>query len=510
MYCNVEYLDGLLYVSEFNGNNLEYNIVDKFIPSFFINDINGEYNLFKYNNKLKKINATLKNFYFEKEKYKDSYNVFSPKYQYIHQNYYNKNNNLNFNYKIHHLDIETYSNKNEIDPFEANDPITLIQIMESDTSEIFIFGLKSIKNINKLEKEFKKTYYLFDDEISMIKAYINFVKEKNPLITDAWYGNIFDFPYLINRCINLKIDYLDFSPFRKFKTRKITIFGELKSILLPCGRYWIDSYELYEYFNNDNIDSSKLNDIGEKELQLNKIDFSDIAENLNDLYDNHYEKFLEYGIRDVVLLYKLNKKFDFINIMINQAWDMGINFDDIFSIVKSWTYKLYNELIQEKIVLPNTKEIEEKEHYLGGHIFQEKQGKHEMLLGFDIKSSYPNGIRANNISPETIIEDIDLKKLKNYKFLRNLQYNLKTKGKEDYFLKLSIDDYKNIIKTLKEENIILSPSGDFYHKDIDGFLPKIITKIFNERENIIKKVDQYNRIKELCKLKKMRENDKKL
>lgn len=507
MYCNVEFLDNQLYVSKFNNNKLEFNTINDFKPSFFIEDKDGEFTLFKHNNKLKKINTNLNDFYLEKEKYKNVYNFFSPKYQYIQKHFYGyKLSDLNLNYKIHHLDIETYSNKDEIDPFEANDPITLIQIMESDTSEIYIFGLKEIKNINKFEKEFNKTYFLFDSEIDMLNGYINFVKEKNPLITDAWYGNLFDFPYLVNRCINLKINYLEFSPFKKFKTRKVVIFGEQKTILIPCGRYWIDSYELYEYFNNENIDSSKLNDVGEKELNLEKIDYSNIADNLNDLYDNHYDKFIEYGIRDVVLLYKLNKKFDFINIMINQAWDMGINFDDIFSIVKSWTYKIYNELIKQNIVLPNIQNIEEKENYLGGHIYQEKPGKYEMILGFDIKSEYPNSMRANNISPETLVEENDLKKFKNYNFLRKLQYNLKTKGKEDYFLNLSIDEYKEIIKILKEENIVLSTSGDYFYKNIDGFLPKIISEIFSERENIIKKVDEYNRIKELCKLLKKDKN----
>lgn len=506
MYCNIEHFYDCIYISKIENNNLIFEINKDFKPNFFIEDKNGEFTLFKHNNKLKKIETNLFDFYSEGKSYKESYNLISPKYQYISKFFYNNKNNLNFNFKIHHLDIETYSIKEEINPFEAEDKITLIQIMESDTEEIYIFGLKECKNIKKIEKEFKSTYYMFDDEISMLKGYIEFVKEKNPLITEAWFGNSFDFPYLINRCIKLNIDYLDISPFRKFKTRSIVIFGEQKTILLPVGRYWIDSRELYEYFTNGVIDSLKLNDIGDLELNLNKIDHLNFSENLNDLYDNHYEKFIEYGIRDVVILYKLNKKLDFINIMINQAWDMGINFDDIFSTVKSWTYKLYNELIKENIILPNIQYIEEKEHYLGGHIFQEKPGKYKMILGFDVRSEYPNSIRANNISPETIIEDKDFKKLNNYDFFKKLKYNLKNNGKEDYLLSLSIDDYKNIIKKLKEDNIILSSSGDFYYREIDGLLPKLITKIFDERNETINKVDEYNRIKELCRLlKKERE-----
>lgn len=41
-------------------------------------------------------------------------------------------------------------------------------------------------------------------------------------------------------------------------------------------RYWIDSQELYEYFSS-NKDSFKLNDVGEVELNLLKIDYSTIA-----------------------------------------------------------------------------------------------------------------------------------------------------------------------------------------------------------------------------------------
>lgn len=498
MYCNVEYLYDSLYISEFNNNNIEYSINKDFKPCFFINDNYGKYKLFKYENKLSKVCSNLINYYDDKKQYNEVYNHISPKYQFISQKYYNEKRNENYNIRIHHLDIETYSTKEELNPKEAEDSIILIQIFESDTKTIYVFGTKDIKDINKINSSFNKIYFKFNNEIELLKGFVNFVKERNPLITDAWYGNLFDFPYLINRCIKLNVDYLDISPFRKFKKKIVNVFGENITILLPIGRYWIDSQELYEYFSS-NKDSFKLNDVGEVELNLLKIDYSTIANSLNELYDNHYVKFVEYGIRDVEILYYLNKKLNFIDIMINQAWDMGVNFDDIFSIVKCWTYKVYNDLIKENIILPNIQNIENKENYLGGFILSPKSGKYEMVLGFDVRSEYPNSIRANNISNETIVEYNELKNMKNSKFLLKLQNNLKSKGKEEYLFSLDNNELKEIVNILREENIILSSSGDYFYLNKDGFLPKVITKIFDEREIAIQKVNEYNRIVELCK-----------
>lgn len=502
MYSNVEFLNNKLYVSTINFNGLLDSIViencDNF--EFFIDDEKGLFNVIKSDIKVKCIKSNLNEYYKKRIEFLKTnklYNDILPNYQYI-SNYFYGNDYIYNDIRIHHLDIEVFSNGGFPNPIKAKNEISLIQIYESDTNIIYLFGTKEFKDIELLQDKNKVIYYHYDNEIDMIKNFIKFEKERKPILVDAWFGNIFDFPYLINRCIKLNIDYLDLSPYRKFKSKKVSIFGKLTKILIPYGVYWFDAKELYENYTSGNRESYSLETIAQLELEIGKVKYKNISNNLDDLYKKNYKLFLEYGKQDVVLLDELNKKLNYINIMIKEAWDMGVNFDDVFSTVKSWTYKLYNELKKENIVLP-IKTTKQKETYQGPFILQPKPGKYEMIIGLDIVSEYSNAIRANNISYETIVEPEDLANMKDGNELINLQNKIINNGYENYLLSLNSNELKIIIKLLKDNSIILSGSGEYFYYNIDGLIPKVITKIFNERQIAQNKELEYSKILEMCK-----------
>lgn len=502
MYISVEQSYNRINIVELINEEIVYKEVFDFKPCFFIEDELGEFSVLRENKKVKPIYIDFKDYYNVRNSSEymniKRYNDISPKYQYISKFYYGKKE-LVKKFRHHHLDIEVTNEDNKIDPFNAKFPITLMQIFESDTKTIYLFGLKEFNDLDLLNfKNYKVVYFKYDNDKDLLLSYINFVKERNPITTNAWFGYGFDFPYIVNRCKFLNIDYREISPYKMFKKKSVSIFGNLVEIEIPMGRYWLDSKEVYEYFSYGSRESYSLEFIAQFELGKGKIKFKNFSQNLNYIYNNDYKLFIEYGIQDVILLYELELKLDYLNIMINQAWDMGVNFDDVFSTVKPWTYKLYNELNKFNIVMPINENIT-KEDYIGAFILAPTPGKYEYLITYDIRSEYPSAIVSNNISYETIVEDVFLKSLEDQNYLFSLRKKLKNNSFEEYLIKAPMNELKEIKNTLERNNLVLSPSGEYFFRNQDGILPNIVKKIFEERILSQEKAMIYSKILELCK-----------
>lgn len=501
MYISVEHIDNKIYISNINKEGTIDVVTDKgFRPYMFVPDLDGDFSVIKSNIKVSKKYTNLNNFYNIRDKLslESVYNAISPKYQYISDYFYNKP----FEYeklRHHHVGIKVIQDGGFPSPLEALNKITLIQVYESDINMVYLFGTEDFKEINLVQNsKYNVVYNKFKDEKELLIAYIKFTKDRNPITMNAWFGYSFNFPYLINRCLRLGIDYKDFSPYRKFKKKKVSIFGEITEIIVPQGRYWLDSKEVYEHFSYGSRESYSLEFIAQYELRKGKVKYKNISSNLDEIYNNKYELFVQYSIQDVVLLNDLDNKLDYLNIMMNQAWEMGVNFDDIFSTIKPWTYKLYNDLKLENIVLPINDKIK-KENFQGAFILSPIPGLYEYIIAFDVISEYPLSIKANNISFESIVENKDLLKMSDSLKLIELQKILKNNGNEEYLMKSSIEELKRIKTLVSKNNLILSPSGEFFYKDIDAVLPKMVTKIFNEREIAQNKSEQYYNILEMCK-----------
>ena len=68
---------------------------------------------------------------------------------------------------------------------------------------------------------------------------------------------------------------------------------------------------MYKNFTFSSKPSYRLDDIGNFLRLVLKIEYEGT---LNDLYENHLEKFIEYNIHDVRIVKKLDDKLDFIDV----------------------------------------------------------------------------------------------------------------------------------------------------------------------------------------------------
>ena len=112
-----------------------------------------------------------------------------------------------------------------------------------------------------------------------------------------------------------------------------------------------DYLSLYRKFTYIQQESYALDYIGEAELGQKKLDYSEYG-TLNELYKNDYQKFLDYNIRDVVLVEKLDDKMKLLEQACTIAYDAGVNLIDSLTSVRMWDIIIHNFLMEKNIVVP--------------------------------------------------------------------------------------------------------------------------------------------------------------
>jgi DNA polymerase elongation subunit (family B) len=103
----------------------------------------------------------------------------------------------------------------------------------------------------------------------------------------------------------------------------------------------------------------------------------------------------------------------------------------------------------------------------GAYVKDPQVGMHDWVASFDLNSLYPSLIIQYNISPETLIEP------KNY---TDEMRNIVSDGVNvDCFLKKEID-------TSKIQNSTITPNGQFFRTDVQGFLAKMMEEMYEDRK----------------------------
>jgi DNA polymerase elongation subunit (family B) len=340
------------------------------------------------------------------------------KYQYLKDKfYYDDDMNLNDNnhdMRTWYLDIEVGSSDGFPFPHEAKEAVTLIQFYDNFDDKYYVIGLKDIegledpRNIDKCEEYNRK--YEFPERTTFIKAksekhlfqiFIKMIKTKLPCIWTAWNGDLFDFPYLVNRASKLGINKNELSPVNRVKY-KYTKEGSSDSYDVDImGIYLLDIMELYKKFTFAPQVSYSLNNIATVELGAEKVEYGEY-DNLDELMENNYIKFVKYGIVDSQLIKEIDEKLNLINLVKSIAYKMGICLNDALGTVKPWGTYITNIAFKNGHILPNDGGNRDSTDTIkGAWVADPVIGKHGWVVSFDWASLYPSIIRWCNFSPET-------------------------------------------------------------------------------------------------------------
>ena len=368
--------------------------------------------------------------------------------------------------KVANIDIEVGSENGFPEPETASEPLTAITVKMD--GKFTTFGIEEYDNQTS-----DVTYFQCYDEFDLINKFLGWWESDYPDIITGWNVENFDIPYLVNRITKLKDDQVvrKLSPWNVIQDKVLDLgMGRRGKGYSIMGIATLDMLALYKKYAPDgkSQESYRLDNIAHVELGERKLSYEEFG-SLHNLYKEDYQKFIDYNIKDVDLVDKIDAKHKFIELALTLSYDNKCNYEDVFAQVRMWDVICFNHLKSKNIVVPPTERHEKDTAYVGAYVKDTINGFHNFVASFDVNSEYPSVIMGSNISPETIIQS------DNYSdAMRSL---VSSDVSVDKLLNKSLD-----LSFLKDENVCLTANGQFYRRDKQGFMPEMVEKMFNDRK----------------------------
>ena len=363
---------------------------------------------------------------------------------------------------IAHIDIETTAENGfpqVDDPQEEVIGITL-----SVNGSKYVLGLGNFFIDGVVSK-------MFEEEEDLLREFLNIWRKEAPHIVTGWNVKFFDIPYLIQRMNKIlgPVDTQHLSPWKKIREKFIERSSKRHRTFQILGVSVLDYLDLYRTFTYTNQESYRLDHIAFVELGEKKLDYSE-HETIKDFYRNDFQKFMEYNVRDVDLIIMLEEKMKLLELALALAYSAKVNYEDVFSQVRTWDQIIYHHLRKQNIVIPPKKGGKKDEQYAGAYVKDPIVGMHDWIVSFDLNSLYPHLIMQYNISPETKINIFDEE---SFGIGPN---NILGDSNDSY----SVGCYENLNK-LKSKGYSVAANGTCYTKEYQGFLPALMEKMYEER-----------------------------
>jgi len=383
-------------------------------------------------------------------------------YQYISEIYPEEEIKFDTNkIKIATLDIEVASENGFPDVESAAEEVLLITIQDYATKQIRTWGKGpfSNKQDNVIYKGFRTEYELLDDFINWWM-----IEQNTPEVVTGWNSELYDIPYLVRRIDRILGEKLmkRLSPWGLVTERETFIAGRKHISYDVGGITQLDYLNLYKKFTYKAQESYRLDYIASVELGSKKLDHSEF-DTFKDFYTKGWQKFVEYNIVDVELVDRMEDKMKLIELAIVMAYDAKANYADVFSQVRMWDTIIYNYLKKRNIVIPPKERSDKDSKYAGAYVKEPIPGKYDWVVSFDLNSLYPHLIMQYNISPETLLDErhpsVTVDKILNQE--------------------LTFEMYKDYA---------VCANGAMYRKDVRGFLPELMEKIYKDRTIYKKKM----------------------
>ena len=168
--------------------------------------------------------------------------------------------------------------------------------------------------------------------------------------------------------------------------REVYIQGRRNLSYDILGVSILDYLDLYRKFTYTNQESYRLEHIATVELGEGKLDHSQY-ENFKAFYTNDWQKFVEYNIKDVELVDRLEKKMKLLELAVTMSYDAKVNFQDVYSQVRMWDTLIYNYLKERKICVPPKIEAKKDDKYAGAYVKEPKPGLYNWVASFDLNLS---------------------------------------------------------------------------------------------------------------------------
>ena len=365
------------------------------------------------------------------------------------------------------IDIEVASDDGFPFVAEAAHPVISITMKNNIDNIYRVWGLYDYDPDNCQLDDVAILYTKCTDEIDLLTS---FLKEWNsdrlsPDVVTGWNIRMFDIPYLINRINNVigGDTFKKMSPWGVVNRQEIVIAGRSNTAYDLAGIEQLDYYDLFKKFGYayGTLESYKLDHVAFIVLGENKLSYDEYG-NLHTLYKHDFQKFIDYNIKDVQLVDRLEEKMGLITLAMTMAYRGGVNYSETFGTTSIWDSIIYRLLYKDKVAVP-PKIAKDKIPYPGAYVKDPQVGLHKWVVSFDLNSLYPNILVQYNMSPETIIDgkipNIDVDTI--------------------------LDQDVNLSKY---QDRAVAATGQSFRKDKQGTIPRIIKQYYDERRAIKKRM----------------------
>jgi DNA polymerase elongation subunit (family B) len=356
------------------------------------------------------------------------------------------------------LDIEVDGIESKGVPVDGTCPINAVSLTDGESKTCYSFLLRNAVRDNPLIAEFeaniddfyklchetfdeefpgfKYQVFMFDDEVTLIKALFSLIRKLDRDFCSIWNMG-YDIPYIIKRCIELDIDYVDLMTDPDFAVRdvyywadhKTGVVVEKKDFLNMSSRtIFTDAMLNYGKIRKGRgvLRSIKLNAIAKLELGSTKMDYHEEA-NIKTLPYVNYIMFVLYNMKDTLLLYGIESKTEDIDNLFSRATANGSMYRSVFSQTKFLKNRYYIECYKDGFISGNNANMDYASSYddkedddvkfdgavvgdpeLNSHVGVSIFGKRskyvfKYVVDMDFSSMYPWSIISFNISPHTMI-----------------------------------------------------------------------------------------------------------
>jgi DNA polymerase elongation subunit (family B) len=376
--------------------------------------------------------------------------------------------------------------------------MTSVALYDNTTQMWYCLILDEKKQLTDT-KENNREIRRFNTEADMLSNFLDLWEEIDPTIITGWNSGFFDVPYMYYRMCNVlgKNEAARLSPLRKLN---FTEWDQSQPIELG-GINHLDYMLLFKKYIVKQEPSYKLNDIGEKYVKLNKIEYEG---SLDRLFQTDVKKFIEYNLRDVEIIIALENKLKFIDLTVAICHLCHVPYEQIYLSTVLNDGAILTYLKRQNIVSPNkpttiNPSLKEStsDDYAGGYLKDPTPGLYEWVIDLDFTSLYPSIIRSLNMGIETLIGRI----VNSGKYDNQWSYAELTEMDSDKMItieKLNPDyttsrtqvSVGKITKLIEDNNWIVAASGAIFRTDKSSVVCDVLTDWFNKRveyKNLMKK-----------------------
>lgn len=372
---------------------------------------------------------------------------------------------------IGNIDIEVKSDDGFPLPEQAKHEVVSIAYKNSKSHIYHVWGLKNYdaSKAYGIPEGCLIRYVKCDNEVDLLIKFITYWENNYPDVITGWNVRLFDIPYLINRVNRvMNEDWVKrFSPWGVVQYRSIAVKGKDLDAYEIYGISQLDYLDLFQKFGYvyGTQESYRLDHIAHVILGERKLSYEEHG-SLHGLYENDFQKFIDYNVRDVILVDKIEQQTRLLELALIIAYKGGVNYPDTLGTTAIWDSIIYRYCNERKIAIPPSVGKQRPE-YPGGYVKDPMVGKHNWVVSFDLNSLYPMTIVQYNMSPETIVSSAPIG----------------MPNDVDFYLKgITLPD------EIRKMDVAVAANGSMYRRDKQGILPTIIEGYYAERKATKKKM----------------------